>query len=237
MRRRTATLAAAAAVVIQAAAGCVHRPPPAIPTAPPGRSVAIFMSADPPPPPELARAEQVIRDRIRQAGGEPPPPAGPDALAYVDDRRWIDLPADGDLVLPELAPGADLDSLVVEPLGAPGALALVRCARAPSFAGVVGGARRGRGGGGGPAQALLGRSVEIGLDGGGTVAGIVRSVDDAGFWLDDGGRRVRVERRIVPVSEDPERRTQVLEREMWRTTVFGNPGAAYAGESKSWVAA
>jgi taurine dioxygenase len=28
-----------------------------------------------------------------------------------------------------------------------------------------------------------------------------------------------------------------LEREMWRTTVFGNPGAAYAGESKSWVAA
>ena len=28
-----------------------------------------------------------------------------------------------------------------------------------------------------------------------------------------------------------------LEREMWRTTVFGNPGAAYAGESKSWVTA
>lgn len=28
-----------------------------------------------------------------------------------------------------------------------------------------------------------------------------------------------------------------LEREMWRTTVFGNPGAAYAGERKSWVAA
>jgi taurine dioxygenase len=28
-----------------------------------------------------------------------------------------------------------------------------------------------------------------------------------------------------------------LAREMWRTTVFGNPGAAYAGERKSWVAA
>jgi taurine dioxygenase len=28
-----------------------------------------------------------------------------------------------------------------------------------------------------------------------------------------------------------------LEREMWRTTVFGNPGAAYAGEQKSWIAA
>jgi hypothetical protein len=24
---------------------------------------------------------------------------------------------------------------------------------------------------------------------------------------------------------------------MWRTTVSGNPGAAYAGESKSWIAA
>jgi ribonuclease E len=33
------------------------------------------------------------------------------------------------------------------------------------------------------------------------------------------GRRVRVERRIVPVSDDPERRTQVLEREMWRIAV------------------
>jgi taurine dioxygenase len=28
-----------------------------------------------------------------------------------------------------------------------------------------------------------------------------------------------------------------LEREMWRTTVFGNPGGAYAGERKSWIAA
>ncbi|MFN8149925.1 MAG: DEAD/DEAH box helicase family protein [Solirubrobacterales bacterium] len=33
------------------------------------------------------------------------------------------------------------------------------------------------------------------------------------------GRRVRVEKRVVPVSADPERRMQVLEREMWRTAV------------------
>ena len=33
------------------------------------------------------------------------------------------------------------------------------------------------------------------------------------------GRRVRVEKRVVPVSVDPERRMQVLEREMWRTAV------------------
>jgi ribonuclease E len=33
------------------------------------------------------------------------------------------------------------------------------------------------------------------------------------------GRRVRVERRIVPVSADPERRLTVLERELWRVAV------------------
>jgi ribonuclease E len=33
------------------------------------------------------------------------------------------------------------------------------------------------------------------------------------------GRRVRVERRIVPVSADPERRVGVLERELWRIAV------------------
>src|SRR5881275_1874478 len=33
------------------------------------------------------------------------------------------------------------------------------------------------------------------------------------------GRRVRVERRIVPVSDSEERRMQVLEREIWRIAV------------------
>jgi len=33
------------------------------------------------------------------------------------------------------------------------------------------------------------------------------------------GRRVRVEKRVVPVSADPDRRIQVLEREMWRIAV------------------
>jgi ribonuclease E len=33
------------------------------------------------------------------------------------------------------------------------------------------------------------------------------------------GRRVRVERRVVPVSADPERRLKVLERELWRIAV------------------
>ncbi|HEX2360379.1 MAG TPA: DEAD/DEAH box helicase family protein [Solirubrobacterales bacterium] len=33
------------------------------------------------------------------------------------------------------------------------------------------------------------------------------------------GRRVRVEKRVVPVSDDPNRRLQVLERELWRIAV------------------
>ena len=33
------------------------------------------------------------------------------------------------------------------------------------------------------------------------------------------GRRVRVERRVVPVSDDPNRRLRVLERELWRIAV------------------
>src|SRR5258705_247514 len=33
------------------------------------------------------------------------------------------------------------------------------------------------------------------------------------------GRKVRVERRVVPVSADPERRAEVFERELWRMAV------------------
>jgi ribonuclease E len=46
------------------------------------------------------------------------------------------------------------------------------------------------------------------------------------------GRRVRVERRIVPVSQDSERRTQVLERELWRIAVENLDHA----EQHAWAA-
>jgi ribonuclease E len=46
------------------------------------------------------------------------------------------------------------------------------------------------------------------------------------------GRRVRVERRIVPVSEDSEKRTQVLERELWRIAVENLDHA----EQHAWAA-
>ena len=41
------------------------------------------------------------------------------------------------------------------------------------------------------------------------------------------GRRLRVERRIVPVTSDPERRLRVFERELWRIAVeYLSPGRA-----------
>jgi superfamily II DNA or RNA helicase len=46
------------------------------------------------------------------------------------------------------------------------------------------------------------------------------------------GRRIRVERRIVPVSDNEERRMQVLEREMWRIAV---DNLDYA-EQHAWAA-
>ncbi|HSR94339.1 MAG TPA: DEAD/DEAH box helicase family protein [Solirubrobacterales bacterium] len=46
------------------------------------------------------------------------------------------------------------------------------------------------------------------------------------------GRRVRVERRIVPVSDDSEKRTQVLERELWRIAVENLDHA----EQHAWAA-
>jgi ribonuclease E len=46
------------------------------------------------------------------------------------------------------------------------------------------------------------------------------------------GRRVRVERRIVPVSEDSEKRTQVLERDLWRIAVENLDHA----EQHAWAA-
>jgi ribonuclease E len=56
-------------------------------------------------------------------------------------------------------------------------------------------------------HSLLGRDV---YRGGAIVVGPVRR---------GRGRRVRVERRVVPVSSDPERRLAVLERELWRIAV------------------
>ncbi len=46
------------------------------------------------------------------------------------------------------------------------------------------------------------------------------------------GRRIRVERRIVPVSDNEERRMQVLEREMWRIAVDNLDHA----EQHAWAA-
>src|SRR5919202_327631 len=46
------------------------------------------------------------------------------------------------------------------------------------------------------------------------------------------GRRLRVERRIVPVASDPERRLRVFERELWRIAVEYLP----PDEQHAWAA-
>lgn len=58
---------------------------------------------------------------------------------------------------------------------------------------------------------LLGRDV---YRGGAIVVGPVRR---------SRGRRVRVERRVLPVTDDPERRARVFERELWRIAVENLP--------------
>ncbi|SEH11288.1 DEAD/DEAH box helicase [Thermoleophilum album] len=45
------------------------------------------------------------------------------------------------------------------------------------------------------------------------------------------GRRIRVEKRVVPVTADPERRAQVFERELWRIAVEHLPW----GEQQAWA--
>jgi len=175
--RRLGSMRAAWLIVL---IGCAHPRAP-VPTAPPGRSVSIYMSADAQDP-DVKAALQTIRDRT----GDPTPTTGlsEDAIGYVDDRRFIELAAGGELELPDVPRSANLDSLVVEPLGEPAgpdALAIVQCTRAPALAASLADPR-----------ALVGRTVEARTVGGGTARGTVKSADDGGLWLEDNGRVVRV---------------------------------------------
>jgi hypothetical protein len=160
-----------------------------VPSAPAGRSVSIYMASTPADG-QLDAAVETLRARIAANGGDPGPPvqAHATALGYVDDRRWIDLAPGGALELADLPATADLDSLVVEPLGEPAgpqALAVVQCTRAPALAAALSGGAAG--------HALVGRTVDVHLIGGGSARGTVRAADDEGLWLDDGGRAVRVD--------------------------------------------
>jgi hypothetical protein len=69
-------------------------------------------------------------------------------------------------------------------------------------------------------HSLLGRDV---YRGGAIVVGPVRR---------GRGRRVRVERRVLPVSDDPDRRAVVFERELWRIAVENLPWS----EQHVWAA-
>ncbi len=175
----------AAAVAILMIA-CAH-PRAEVPNAPPGRSVAIYMPPDAPPA-EVAAALETMAAQTDKTATPAPSAAGATALGYVDDRRWIDLAPGDELTLPDLPATADLDSLVVEPLGeaaGPDALAIVQCTRQPTLAGALADL--------GHARGLIGRAVTIRLADGDSVEGTVRSLDEAGVWLDAGGRAVRVD--------------------------------------------
>lgn len=73
------------------------------------------------------------RGLASDASGWPSAEAAGEArgVALVDDRRWLEVPADGQVAIDGLAPTLVLDSLVLEPLEG-GELAVVWCTRAPA---------------------------------------------------------------------------------------------------------
>ncbi len=110
--------------------------------------------------------------------------------AYVDDRRWIAVPADGELELPGVAAGLTLDSVVLESVSDPGGLAARRCQVVASADGLRDGAW------------LIGRAVTLVTAAGARVAGTVLEVADPRAVLEagDGGR--------VPVAPSTLRRAR-----------------------------
>jgi len=197
--------AARAIAAMMIVAGCVHARLAPV-TARPGRSIAIYMPAD-------GTSDGDAR-----------------ALGYVDDRRWIEVPAGGELALTDLPAAADLDSLVIEALGDDRAdVAVVQCLRAPDLGGALADL--------GNARALVGRTVDARLADGGVARGTVRAVDGDGLWLDRDGRAVRVQaRRVTSLRIAGARAGTPI-----RCRVRGAPGrhlirVAYATSSLGWRA-
>jgi hypothetical protein len=217
------------ALLVAVAAACTHGHVE-IPTAPPGRTLSIYMPAQAPDP-QVVAAEETIRERVIEDGGDPgPAPTRADAaLGYVDDRRWIELAPGADLVLSDLPPAADLDSLIVEPLGeaGPGALSIAQCTRAPTLVGALADLSH--------ASGLVGRAVDVRTSDGAVQRGTVKAVDQGGLWLDADHRSVRVDAaRIASLrvagGDDPV-----------RCAAHGAPGRhlvriAYASAGVAWKA-
>jgi hypothetical protein len=92
------------------------------------------------------------------------PAAGGGAVARVDDRRALEVPARGTLDVDGVAPGLALDSVVLDAIARPGALRVERCAlldHAQAFAGGW----------------IVGRAIEVTTAGGARLAGTVVEVE------------------------------------------------------------
>lgn len=84
--------------------------------------------------------------------------------AFVDDRRWVVVPADGWIELPDVAADVELDSVVLAAVDGRGALTASACRAA--------GVTRGTG----DLPSALGRGVRVTLAGGEVVAGTLTAV-------------------------------------------------------------
>ncbi|HVK72619.1 MAG TPA: hypothetical protein VM734_04840 [Kofleriaceae bacterium] len=167
-------------------------------------ALALGLTACASPRPAAPRADEVGLAVVIYA----PRVAGAIGRAHVDDRRWLDVPADGELELTGVSSSLALDSVVLESLGEPGALTTSRCQVVASADGLRDGAW------------LVGHEVAVATAGGGEVTGTVVEVGDPVALVDPGdGAAVRVvpgslrldlpgEARS-PVPGDPVRATRV----------------------------
>ena len=100
--------------------------------------------------------------------------SGGGGRAFVDDRRWLELPRDGWIELPEVAGDLELGSVVIDLVGAPGGLRTGECH--------TGGLRGGLTG----LRAALGQAVTVTTTDGATVTGTLSAVGaDVALVRDD----------------------------------------------------
>lgn len=120
-----------------------------------------------PRPPRASAGESFAI--VIHAGRDPATPG----RAHVDERRWRDVPANGELELGTVASGLELDSVVVESESAPGAISTRSC----EVVAAVGGLRE--------TAWLWGRAITVVVEGGASVTGVVVDVGDPMAVIED----------------------------------------------------
>lgn len=118
-------------------------------------------------PPRVDAAESL--SIMIHAGRDPAMPG----RAHVDERRWREVPAKGEIELGAVASGLELDSVVVESESDPGALTTRSC----DVVAASGGLRE--------TAWLWGRTISVAVDGGPPVEGVVVDVGDPMAVIED----------------------------------------------------